>query len=60
LATIIPGIAVTVRRLHDINKSGWWILIAFTVVGIIPLIYWYCQPGTPGKNQYGGPAPTKP
>jgi uncharacterized membrane protein YhaH (DUF805 family) len=60
LATIIPGIAVTVRRLHDVNKSGWWILIAFTVVGIIPLIYWYCQPGTPGKNQYGAPAPTKP
>jgi uncharacterized membrane protein YhaH (DUF805 family) len=60
LATIIPGIAVTVRRLHDVNKSGWWILIALTIVGIIPLIYWYCQEGTSGKNNYGGPAPTKP
>jgi uncharacterized membrane protein YhaH (DUF805 family) len=60
LATIIPGIAVTVRRLHDVNKSGWWILIVFTIVGIIPLIYWYCQPGTSGKNTYGDPAPTKP
>jgi uncharacterized membrane protein YhaH (DUF805 family) len=60
LATIIPGIAVTVRRLHDVNKSGWWILIVFTIVGIIPMIYWYCQPGTSGKNTYGDPAPTKP
>jgi uncharacterized membrane protein YhaH (DUF805 family) len=60
LATIIPSIAVTVRRLHDVNRSGWWILIVFTIVGIIPLIYWYCQPGTPGKNDYGEPAPTKP
>jgi uncharacterized membrane protein YhaH (DUF805 family) len=60
LATIIPTIAVTVRRLHDINKSGWWILISFTIIGIIPLIYWYCQPGTAGKNDFGGPAPTKP
>jgi uncharacterized membrane protein YhaH (DUF805 family) len=60
LATIIPTIAVTVRRLHDINKSGWWILISFTIIGIIPLIYWYCQPGTAGKNDFGGPAPSKP
>jgi uncharacterized membrane protein YhaH (DUF805 family) len=60
LGTLIPSIAVTVRRLHDVNKSGWWILIAFTIVGIIPLIYWYCQPGTAGKNDFGDPAPTKP
>jgi uncharacterized membrane protein YhaH (DUF805 family) len=60
LATIIPTIAVTVRRLHDINKSGWWILISFTIIGIIPLIYWYCQPGTAGNNDFGGPAPSKP
>jgi uncharacterized membrane protein YhaH (DUF805 family) len=60
LATLIPSLAVGIRRLHDINKSGWWTLIAFTIVGIIPLIYWYCQPGTHGKNSYGDPAPTKP
>jgi uncharacterized membrane protein YhaH (DUF805 family) len=60
LGTLIPSIAVSVRRLHDVNKSGWWILIAFTIVGIIPLIYWYCQPGTAGKNDFGAPAPTKP
>jgi uncharacterized membrane protein YhaH (DUF805 family) len=51
LATFIPGLAVAVRRLHDVNKSGWWLLIAITVVGIIPLIYWLVIPGTPGKNQ---------
>jgi uncharacterized membrane protein YhaH (DUF805 family) len=60
LATIVPSIAVGARRLHDINKTGWWQLIAFTIVGIIPLIYWACQPGTAGKNDYGGLAPTKP
>jgi uncharacterized membrane protein YhaH (DUF805 family) len=59
LATLIPSIAVGIRRLHDINKSGWWVLISLTIVGIIPLIYWYCQPGTPGKNNFGAPAPTK-
>jgi uncharacterized membrane protein YhaH (DUF805 family) len=60
LAVLIPNIAVAVRRLHDIDKSGWWVLIAFTIVGIIPLIYWYCQPSTPGKNRFGASAPTKP
>jgi uncharacterized membrane protein YhaH (DUF805 family) len=59
LATLVPSIAVGIRRLHDIDKSGWWVLISLTIVGIIPLIYWYCQPGTPGKNNFGAPAPTK-
>jgi len=49
----IPGLAVAVRRLHDIDRSGWWFLIAFTVIGILLLIYWYVQPGTVGTNRYG-------
>jgi uncharacterized membrane protein YhaH (DUF805 family) len=53
LGTFLPGLAVTIRRLHDIGKSGWWVLIALTIIGIIPLIYWYCQPSTPGPNEYG-------
>jgi uncharacterized membrane protein YhaH (DUF805 family) len=57
LLTLIPNISVATRRLHDTNKSGWWQLIALTVVGIIPLILWLCQPGTKGKNDYGDPAP---
>jgi uncharacterized membrane protein YhaH (DUF805 family) len=58
LALFLPGLAVSVRRLHDIDRTGWWVLIALTVIGIILLIYWYCQPGTPGDNQYG-PDPLK-
>ena len=34
---LIPEIAVSIRRLHDINKSGWWILLTITIIGIIPL-----------------------
>ena len=53
LALFLPGLAVAIRRLHDVNRSGWWFLLAFTVVGILLLIYWYVQPGTPGTNNYG-------
>ena len=45
LITLIPGIALCVRRLHDIGKSGWWVLLELVpLVGIIILIIWYCQP----------------
>ena len=50
---IIPSFAIVARRLHDINKSGWWYLIAFTIIGIIPLIYWLCKAGDDGENKYG-------
>ena len=53
LALFIPGVAVAVRRLHDVNRSGWWFWITFTVIGIILLLYWYIQPGTSGPNDYG-------
>jgi uncharacterized membrane protein YhaH (DUF805 family) len=54
LAVLLPTLAVTVRRLHDLDKSGWWILIGFVpIVGAILLIYWYAQPGTPGDNRFG-------
>ena len=53
LAVIVPGIAVGIRRMHDIGKSGWWVLLSFTIVGIIPVIYWLCQEGDEGDNQYG-------
>lgn len=53
LATLVPGLAVTARRLHDIGRSGWWMLIALTGIGILLLLYWYCQKGTDGDNQYG-------
>lgn len=53
LVTFVPSIAVTARRLHDINRSGWWMLIAFTLIGIIPLIYWNCKAGDPQHNKFG-------
>jgi uncharacterized membrane protein YhaH (DUF805 family) len=53
IVTFLPGISVAVRRLHDIGRTGWWWLIAFTVVGIIVLIYWACQKGDAGPNAYG-------
>ncbi|MCI0788057.1 MAG: DUF805 domain-containing protein [Chloroflexi bacterium] len=53
LAILIPGIAVAVRRLHDIGRSGWWFLIVFTIIGIFLLLYWYLKPGTRGTNDYG-------
>ena len=52
---LIPEIAVSIRRLHDINKSGWWILLTLTIIGIIPLTYFYCIKGDDGVNDYGQP-----
>src|SRR5580693_3743286 len=40
LAVFLPGLAVSIRRLHDIDRTGWWLLLAFTVIGIFVLIYW--------------------
>lgn len=54
LALIVPSIAVSVRRLHDIDKSGWWVLIALVpLVGGLILLYFTVQRGTVGPNQYG-------
>ena len=54
LAVLIPGLAVAVRRLHDIGKSGWFLLfILIPLVGAIILIIWDCQDSQPGDNAYG-------
>jgi uncharacterized membrane protein YhaH (DUF805 family) len=54
LGTFLPSLAVAVRRLHDIDRSGWWILIGLIpLVGIIILIVWFCQRGTVGANRFG-------
>lgn len=49
----IASLALVVRRLHDLDKSGWWYLLIFTIIGIIPLIIWYCSKGTEGQNRFG-------
>ncbi|MEO4177693.1 DUF805 domain-containing protein [Acinetobacter pittii] len=54
LITLIPNIAVNVRRLHDIDRSGWWMLIALVpIVGVLLLLFWAAQEGNPSANQYG-------
>lgn len=54
LAVIIPSIAVSVRRLHDIGRSGWWVLIGLIpLVGAIVLLIFNVQDSQPGENQYG-------
>ena len=53
ITTLIPSVAVSVRRLHDVNKSGWWTLIGITGIGLIPLIYWACKKSDETANHYG-------
>lgn len=54
LATLIPSLAVGARRLHDIDKSGWWQLIwLIPVVGWILLIVWFAQRGEDRPNRFG-------
>ena len=53
LGFLIPGIAVSVRRLHDRNLRGWWLLIYFTGIGAIVLLVMYCMRGTVGENRFG-------
>ena len=54
LGVFLPALAVLVRRLHDTNRSGWWILISFLpLIGILVLLFFSVQEGQPGENQYG-------
>ena len=54
LAVLLPALGVSIRRLHDTNRSGWWLLIAFfPLVGVIVLIVFYAQAGDAGENQFG-------
>ena len=53
IAIIIPSIAVNVRRLHDVNRSGWWLLIELTVIGILLILFWCCNKGDEGENRFG-------
>lgn len=53
LCLLIPRLAVMVRRLHDSDKSGWWLLITLLPFGGIVLLVFYCLDGTRGANRYG-------
>lgn len=55
LALFLPSLGLSIRRLHDINKSGWWYLLGIVLccVGGLILIYFYCQDSDPTDNEYG-------
>lgn len=53
LATFLPQLSVSVRRLHDIGKSGWFYLVSLIPFGSFVLLYWFVQDSQPGQNMYG-------
>ncbi len=57
LALVLPAVAVGARRLHDIGRSGWWLLVALVpLIGGLVLLYWTVLPSQPGANTFGEPA----
>lgn len=54
IAVIFPALSVSVRRLHDTDHSGWWLLIILLpIIGALILLLWMVREGTPGPNKYG-------
>ncbi len=56
LAIELPMLSLAVRRLHDVGKSGWWVLLMLTGFGMIALLVWHLRLGTPETNKWGAPA----
>jgi len=54
LATVIPGLALAVRRLHDVNKSGWYyLMVLIPIIGSILVLIKFCTEGVPEENKWG-------
>lgn len=53
LGLLLPSVGVGIRRLHDIDRTGWWMLLGLTCIGTIVLIIFFIQDSTPGENKYG-------
>ncbi|MDE5749315.1 MAG: DUF805 domain-containing protein [Duncaniella sp.] len=53
LAVLLPSLGVSVRRLHDVGRSGWWLLLCLTGIGGLVILYWDVQPSQPVPNEYG-------
>ena len=54
LALLLPNLAVSVRRLHDTDRSGWWLLLAIIpIIGSLVLLFFMIQRGTDGANRFG-------
>ena len=61
LAVIVPSLAAGARRLHDINRSGWWqLLYLLPAIGSLVLLVFYCLPSQETANRFGGRAPSHP
>lgn len=59
MALLVPGFCVSVRRLHDTGRSGWWLLVfPIPLIGVLLLLYWMTRPGTEGGNGFGMPPGT--
>lgn len=59
LALLLPGLSVSIRRLHDTDHTGWWILIGLIpIIGFIVLLIFYLRDSDPGENRYGPPPAT--
>jgi uncharacterized membrane protein YhaH (DUF805 family) len=52
---LIPDLALSVRRLHDLDKSGWWLLLGFVPFGGFVLLFWFVSEGTSVLNRFGSP-----
>ncbi|MBM9593345.1 DUF805 domain-containing protein [Roseitranquillus sediminis] len=58
LAMLLPALAVSVRRLHDSDHAGWWVLLhLIPVIGFLVMLYFYLLKGDGGTNRYGPPPP---
>jgi osmotically-inducible protein OsmY/uncharacterized membrane protein YhaH (DUF805 family) len=53
LVLLLPSLAVAVRRLHDVDRTGWWMMLSLSGIGILVLLYWQRQKGTLGPNRFG-------
>lgn len=53
LLLILPSLAVGARRFHDMDRTGWWLLIGLTGIGALVIFFWFMVKGTPGPNRYG-------
>ena len=60
IVLLLPTLAAATRRLHDTGRSGWWQLLALTVIGIILLIVWWASEGHGEENEHGPPPESMP
>ena len=58
LGLLLPNLSVSIRRLHDANHTGWWILLYLTLIGVIVLLVFWLQQGDPEENRFGPPPAT--